>query len=612
MKKKPPKRPKVAWEESGAPRERRPPPEPYEVTAVQPLRAGDGNLSLSEDEENEEMGEYEKAAMDRIVHLLKITEKNEALKMALLENICTICGVDDNKGLYESLSLFCRENNLAEEVKELLENEPVDQLCTEVWYRAMLAIAALSRVKAIGEKEIIPLLNACFQAVFYLPPTEDLNIHLYNRTLHAMDNMLQMLLVSHCTSSNEELQNILEVLIRFTSSQNKTARARALKRIWKLSSFVTRGCWQEPFAKFVPPSQRTNIVCMTFEAIGECSTEDKKWASLMMDVVLQDPASWMVDVPKILEFMQRNLRSSSTSLQQTLFSVLDVLTNQFPRDVLMSVLTDLPHSDRPGCVAPVTFLELQRSQELQGAGSPAASAWLSLLPLFQVMDPTEENLQELCKPALLQRLLKTESLPVLWLVLRGLVLLSERPETAKGLRDLLPDVMGTLQFANTSIALKTTKISRNVMTHLGKREARPIAVELAEKLLPLFSHVSSEVREGSIRLFKDVMEAVVWWQKRNMRKTVRRGLLPLLFQMSDETRSVAEASGEALVCCAKFLKWKELKRQAKRKGKMEIKECLVRTTTQPPPICWGSGCWQKGLHQQLVSVCKSHAFVFFS
>ncbi|POI21556.1 hypothetical protein CIB84_014699, partial [Bambusicola thoracicus] len=191
-----------------------------------------------------------------------------------------------------------------------------------------------------------------------------------------------------------------------------------------------------------------------------------------------------------------------------------------------------------------------------------------------VMDPTEENLQELCKPALLQRLLKTESLPVLWLVLRGLVLLSERPETAKGLRDLLPDVMGTLQFANTSIALKTTKISRNVMTHLGKREARPIAVELAEKLLPLFSHVSSEVREGSIRLFKDVMEAVVWWQKRNMRKTVRRGLLPLLFQMSDETRSVAEASGEALVCCAKFLKWKELKHQAKRKGKMEIKECL--------------------------------------
>ena len=61
---------------------------------------------------------------------------------------------------------------------------------------------------------------------------------------------------------------------------------------------------------------------------------------------------------------------------------------------------------------------------------------------------------------------------------------------AKGIRDLLPDVLGTLWFAKMSLALMATKIFRNVMTHVGKREARPIVVELAEKLLPLFSHVS--------------------------------------------------------------------------------------------------------------------------
>ena len=48
------------------------------------------------------------------------------------------------------------------------------------------------------------------------------------------------------------------------------------------------------------------------------------------------------------------------------------------------------------------------------------------------------------------------------------------------------------------------------------------------------------MREGSIRLFKDVMDTVVWPKKRSMKKTVRRGLLPLLFQMSDETPSVAQ------------------------------------------------------------------------
>ncbi|XP_040512069.1 uncharacterized protein LOC101750975 isoform X2 [Gallus gallus] len=592
MEERPPSSPRVAWEESGAPQERRSPPEPYEVTEVQPLRADADSLSLSEEEEDEEIGEYEKAAMDKIAYILKITEKNEALKMVFLESVCTICRGDDNTGLCDRVALFCRENNLAEKVKELLEDEPVDQLCTAVRYQAMLAIAALSEVKAIAQEEILPLLNACFKAVFYLPPEEDLDIHLYSHTLRAMDSMLQMLLLSHCTSSNEELRNILEVLTRFTSTQNKTVQARALNRIWKLSYFVTRGFWQESFAKFVPPSQRTNIICMTLEAIGECSAEDREWASLMLDVVLRDPVSWMMDVPEILEFIWRNLGSNSTSLQPTLYTVLDVLTNQFPRDVLISVLTDLPHSDsttldiwkrmlslaeNSECILDVLCSVLQ-DQELCGIFN-VTTAELGLLRLT-LIHPTEENLQELCKPALLQRLLKIESLPLLWLVLRGLVLLSERPETAIGIRDLLPDVMETLRFANTSIALKASKISRNVMTHVGKREARPIVVELAEKLLPLFSHVSSEVREGSILLFKDVMEAAVWWQKRNMRKTVHRGLLPLLFQMSDETPSVAEASGEALVRCAKFLRWKELKRQAKRKGKMEIKECLLRQDRQ--------------------------------
>ena len=51
-------------------------------------------------------------------------------------------------------------------------------------------------------------------------------------------------------------------------------------------------------------------------------------------------------VPKILEFIQRSLGRKSASLQQTLFSVLDVLTIQFPRDVLRSILTDLPQCDR--------------------------------------------------------------------------------------------------------------------------------------------------------------------------------------------------------------------------------------------------------------------------
>jgi len=50
--------------------------------------------------------------------------------------------------------------------------------------------------------------------------------------------------------------------------------------------------------------------------------------------------------------------------------------------------------------------------------------------------------------------------------------------------------METLRFANTHVVVKTLNIFRNVMSHLTKREATPIALELAEKILPLFNHVS--------------------------------------------------------------------------------------------------------------------------
>lgn len=53
-------------------------------------------------------------------------------------------------------------------------------------------------------------------------------------------------------------------------------------------------------------------------------------------------------VEKILRFLHENLkRSDSTSLlRQSFFLVLKALTNQFPREALISVLSDLPPLDR--------------------------------------------------------------------------------------------------------------------------------------------------------------------------------------------------------------------------------------------------------------------------
>lgn len=66
-----------------------------------------------------------------------------------------------------------------------------------------------------------------------------------------------------------------------------------------------------------------------------------------------------------------------------------------------------------------------------------------------------------------------------------------------------------------------------------------------EQLLLKFSclppdQASSQLRESSIRLFRDVMQMAVWRHRRQMRKKVQHGLLPLLFHMSDQTQSVAK------------------------------------------------------------------------
>lgn len=48
------------------------------------------------------------------------------------------------------------------------------------------------------------------------------------------------------------------------------------------------------------------------------------------------------------------------------------------------------------------------------------------------------------------------------------------------------------------------------------------------------------MQELSICLYNKVMQVVLWYHKRQMKKIVRRGLLPLFFHLSDQTQSVAK------------------------------------------------------------------------
>ncbi|CAM9147150.1 unnamed protein product, partial [Bubo scandiacus] len=127
---------------------------------------------------------------------------------------------------------------------------------------------------------------------------------------------------------------------------------------------------------------------------------------------------------------------------------------------------------------------------------------------------------------------------------------------ARKMQVLLPDIMETLRHANTDVKMKSLVFFRNMMGHVKRKEASLIALQLAEKLLPLFDDESSQLREISIRLFKDVMKTVVGRQKKKMAKKVQSVLLPLFLHRNDQIKSVAKASRDTFVACTEFLGWR--------------------------------------------------------
>ncbi|XP_066843618.1 uncharacterized protein [Anser cygnoides] len=517
--------------------------------------------------------------------------QDEVQKMKFLRNIITVCTTAQEKGLLEGLDIFCSRNKLAENIQALLEEKPVDYLCTDVWQEALLATAALSNVETALEGEMLSLVAACISRVFFLLRNEDLDTQITVMILENLDIMLKSLLISSPGSSVwEKFQSILEVLLYFTTSSSIVVQANATERIWKLVGFLHSCFCEEPFGKYIQPSQRTAIVLRTLEMMRNYSMYDDEYgyAEFILDIAIQDPASWLMDVPNILRFIHESLSNCTTAEHLKLFSVLCILANEFPRELLISILTDLPTLDSTTLDIWKATLSLPMNseeilQELQNvlrdkrvcSFFEVNTVDLSTVHLA-MMRPKDQALVELCDPERLQVCLRLQSLPMLSLALRALTMLSERPKMGRKLLVLLPDVMNTLLYDNRHITEKALTVFENVIGHLEKREASPIALALAERLLPLFNNESSEVQERSILLFKDLMECVVWWKKGEMKKTVRRALIPLLFRMSDETESVAKASAVVLLACTMFLKWKQLEHLAQNEDITRIREYLLK------------------------------------
>ncbi|XP_040399706.1 uncharacterized protein LOC121063352, partial [Cygnus olor] len=340
------------------------------------------------------------------------------------------------------------------------------------------------------------------------------------------------------------------------------------------------------FGEYLFPSERLDVILTALEALPDSSIHDKQGACSVLDAALEDPDYWLTDVPIIMECIRKNLDSIHTaSVRRCLDSLLLQLTNQMSREEVQKLLKFSPPRDSTALGMWEVILAMPQALE------KVLNALMEDLPLCDWCTAVTEDTcirrlamlaqnhiseEEFGNPVHLQSYLKHPSPAMRLMVLKGLSTVSESPEKARRIQVVLPDILEALQDTNTDVVLKALLVLSNVMAHVERREASRTALQLAEKLLPIFDHESSQVREHSICLFQAVTEAVLRQRQKEMKRKVHSSLLPLYFRMRDQSESVAKASGEALVIAAKFLRRKELKHLAQTEQTGRIGECLLQ------------------------------------
>ncbi|XP_065551138.1 maestro heat-like repeat-containing protein family member 7 [Lathamus discolor] len=620
--------------------------------------------------------------MKSIQAFLQSPAKEEAEKVEFLRAVSSLCRAPRDQGFLEKLKEFCEQYEVVENIKALVEDEPMEHLDTAVRQQAMLTLAQMSNVEMLLRSEKESLLNSCFRKVFFLPPIttrQGQDSFLYSKTLDAMDILLESFVLS--SPGSRAVWRILQMLLPFTDIKHATVCERAVARIGKLADLMASsssvqiwnllghddssshhgiigdrflgqllGClivcstskiwniqkeaWDalqhlfgfiqqkkrttspeddaehpqgggkrkagkpsllsvsstrsiaQAFGEYLHPQDKTVIVLRAIGAMTDSCVCDKEELISILNVAMTEPASWLTEVPMVSSSIWKYLPDiSGASARRSLNLLLLSMVEQNPREMILSLMAISPACDRVALAMweellsqPLILEKVLRelSSNLQQQQSPSTfrshtvEACIQLLTLLASSDVTPEEFAGVYN---------TGSFP--WcqragpfsLTLTGLFTLSQSPDTARKILVLLPELREALWSANTAIRMKALLIFRNVVGHLKK--ASSTALQLAEELLPLFDDVSRQVRELSICLFKEIVQMADWKHKQQMRKKVRKSLVPLVLHTSDEIESVAKASYEALCVAAKVLKWKQLSHRMRVLERERTVECLL-------------------------------------
>ncbi|KAK2511335.1 hypothetical protein Q9233_017059, partial [Columba guinea] len=248
------------------------------------------------------------------------------------------------------------------------------------------------------------------------------------------------------------------------------------------------------------------MVLVFIEAMSDSSTFDKEAARNMLGMVKRNCDFWLVDVPKITSCIYKTLECINTApARQSVESLIVPMADKCPGEVVSMLLTIAPPGDSTALalwevmfsvphtlqnVLKELLIQLQdwHYRVLYTHQEDTAILRLAILASSDLQD------EEFAPMYLVMRFLRQRRPTMLSLLLRGMMTLSQTDEMretlffvqARKMEVMLPDLMWVLQYGNKAIKIKALVIFRNVMAQLDREEASPMAVRLAEFLLPFF------------------------------------------------------------------------------------------------------------------------------
>ncbi|CAM4671231.1 unnamed protein product [Lepidochelys olivacea] len=384
-------------------------------------------------------------------------------------------------------------------------------------------------------------------------------------TLHCAEQEQEI-----CRSAMEGLHHLYAFMLwqKRTTLAKQSAEYLQVFREWRAENsfwvtwFTSTSNIAMMFGKYFNPSERMDFLLTAIEGMRDTSIHDSVAARHMLHVILWVPSPSLERVSEAVTSMYHNLDSISEPLaQQQLLKALVVLGNQYSEEVVTTLL---------GCSLSCDSVAVEMWRVL--TSHPKTAEKVLREPLDRLQERPLRQHHDISQEEADVAPLAVSSSPCS----KGRSAVCPHHGLRVGkLQHQLPVVAERLNEADRDVISNAITVLRDILTGMDRQSASPMAVRVAEKLLPFFHDESSKLRVLSLTLFKHLLELVRGPSRRKMKEHVLRSLVPLLLLLHDERPNVSQVCWDTLRSALEFLRWSQLSAHVQKKELWRGCDCLT-------------------------------------